>query len=72
LFCFDPETGREDYSFDVRKDANAQPELYSSPVVQIAPDGKGGVKRQIVFGAGLNNFVSRAAVVYCFEDRGPE
>src|SRR5262245_5846366 len=71
LYCFDPETGREDYTFDVLKDTQGKPpELYSSMVVVMSADGQ-GTRRQILFGAGVNNFVTKAAVVYCYEDRWP-
>ena len=69
LYCLDLETGHEDYVFDVLADnQNKPPELFSSLTVAFVPDAK-GVKRQIVFGAGVNNFITKAAVVYCYEDR---
>jgi outer membrane protein assembly factor BamB len=71
LACLDPDTGAVYWTFDVGKQAQAEAQLFSSPTVTVTRDGD-GERRRIYFGAGLNNYVSIAAAVYCFEDRAEE
>jgi hypothetical protein len=56
------------WSFDVPEHSRKRPQLFSSPAV-VVERGKGGERRRIYFGAGLDNLVSSAAVLYCLEGR---
>jgi outer membrane protein assembly factor BamB len=68
VVCLDPDTGHEDWQLDMLQEANAQPELYSSPAVVVSQEN-GVEHRRIFFGSGLNNYVSKAAVLFCYEDQ---
>jgi outer membrane protein assembly factor BamB len=69
VVCLDPETGHEDWQLDMLHEANAQPELYSSPAVVVSHEN-GVEHRRIYFGSGLtNNYVIKAAVLFCYEDQ---
>jgi outer membrane protein assembly factor BamB len=66
--CLNTQDGKVLWSFEVAKHARKRPQLLSSPAV-IAVRGKDGERRRIYFGAGLDNLVSSAAVLYCLEER---
>jgi outer membrane protein assembly factor BamB len=68
VVCLDPDTGHEDWSLDMLHEANAQPELYSSPAVVVSHEN-GVEHRRIYFGSGVNNYVNKAAVLFCYEDQ---
>jgi outer membrane protein assembly factor BamB len=66
--CLDVADGRVIWTFDVAEHSRKRPQLFSSPAV-VVERGKGGERRRIYFGAGLDNLVSSAAVLYCLEER---
>jgi outer membrane protein assembly factor BamB len=57
--CLRGDTGAVQWTFEVAKESGKKPELFSSPRVL---DGR------IYFGAGLDNLINKAAVLYCLED----
>jgi outer membrane protein assembly factor BamB len=69
--CLDPDTGKVEWTYDVARETQTKPELFSSPAVVVNRDA-GGERRLLYFGAGLKNLVSTAAVLYCFEDHYEE
>jgi outer membrane protein assembly factor BamB len=58
FFCLTTATGDIQWCFDAAKHSGKKPQLFSSPT---AADGR------VYFGAGLDNLVSSAAVVYCLD-----
>ncbi len=68
LYCLDPTDGKIQWSFDLADEAKAEVLLCSTPFVVIERVA-GGERRRIYLGAGVNNSVSSAALLYCFEDR---
>jgi outer membrane protein assembly factor BamB len=68
VVCLDPDTGEEAWSLDMLHEGNAQPELYSSPAVVVSREN-GIEHRRIFFGSGMNNYTSKAAVLFCYEDK---
>ena len=67
ISCLDPRDGRTLWSFDVARHSNSKPQLFATPAVVVSWMA-GGERRHIYVGAGLDNVVSRAAVLYCLED----
>jgi outer membrane protein assembly factor BamB len=67
LYCLDPETGKVDWTFDVGQHSKTQPELFSTPSVVVTREAD-RERRLLFLGTGLYNFVSKAAVLYCYED----
>jgi outer membrane protein assembly factor BamB len=66
--CLNTDDGKVAWSFDVVKHSRKKPQLLSTPAV-LTGRGKDGERRRIYFGAGLDNLISSAAVLYCLEER---
>jgi outer membrane protein assembly factor BamB len=65
VYCLDAGTGRPGWIFDLARYSQTNPQLFSSPAVDLLSFGEG---RRLYFGTELRQALSSAAVVYCLED----
>jgi outer membrane protein assembly factor BamB len=65
--CLDASSGKANWTFDVAKHTQAQPQLLSSPAVALQKGDYHGLRR-LYFGAGIDSLSNSSALLYCFED----
>jgi outer membrane protein assembly factor BamB len=63
--CLEAESGRVYWAFDVGEYSETRPQMFSSPAVTTEDGGP----RRLYVGAGLDNLVTSAAVLYCLEEQ---